>query len=253
MCIEKRVQKSSYLSSWGPVSEAKPPVVVDAIGWGSPRCCGKPRDLVWKSCCLVMSLRASMRANGMTFNPRWIPDSAETVDLGGMERNVVDPHKVEVGVETTAVTATKELSVLLLLPGWPCWAEKMAETCTLISPVSPETEHPPPVLEAPESESWTEVGGCCGHLQTCPPLEFPKTGKWQSRNLDSTVRISWFGLDRRSAIITFKQPGMCLALRTMSWACSHIKRSTAKPGDPRALKPSGVGLKLPPWAPNNWY
>ena len=45
-------------------------------------------------------------------------DSVETVDLGGMERTGGGPHNVEVGVGTTVVTATMELSVLLLLPGW---------------------------------------------------------------------------------------------------------------------------------------
>ena len=44
--------------------------------------------------------------------------SCGTVDLGGMGRTEGCLHKVEVGVETTAVMATRELSVSLLLPGW---------------------------------------------------------------------------------------------------------------------------------------
>ena len=55
---------------------------------------------------------------------------------------------------------------------------------------------------------------------------------WNIRSTTSgcrlhSVEIGWLGCDRWSAI-TFKQPGMCLALRMISWACSHIKRSTTR-------------------------
>ena len=67
---------------------------------------------------LKCHMRASIRADGTIFRPRLISDSVETVDLGGMERTGGGPHNVKVGVGTTAVTATMELSVLLLLLGW---------------------------------------------------------------------------------------------------------------------------------------
>ena len=71
----------------------------------------------------------------------------------------------------------------------------MADTYTLISPASPKTEHPQPVLQAPESETLTEVGQYCGLWLTCPPMEFPTTGK--SQNVDSALSIladwAWIG------------------------------------------------------------
>ena len=57
-----------------------------------------------------------MRADGMTFHSRCISDSVETEDLGGTERTECGPHKFEVGVETTAVSATRLLSELSLFP-----------------------------------------------------------------------------------------------------------------------------------------
>ena len=60
-------------------------------------------------------MRASMRADGTTFRPRHTSDPAVTEDLDGRERTGGDPHKDEVGVETTTVSATRGL---LLPPGW---------------------------------------------------------------------------------------------------------------------------------------
>ena len=54
-------------------------------------------------------MRASMRADGMTFRPRHTSDPAETEDLDGRERTGGDPYKDEVGAETTTVLATRGL------------------------------------------------------------------------------------------------------------------------------------------------
>ena len=54
-------------------------------------------------------MRASMRADGTTFHPRHTSDPAGTEDLDGRERTGGDPHKDEVGVETTTVSATSGL------------------------------------------------------------------------------------------------------------------------------------------------
>ena len=59
-----------------------------------------------------------MRADSTTLCPRRISGPVETGDLSGMERIVDDPHKDEVGVETTTVSATRGLSELLLPPVW---------------------------------------------------------------------------------------------------------------------------------------
>ena len=50
-----------------------------------------------------------MRADGMTFRPRHTFDPARIEDLNGRERTGGDPHKDEVGVETTTVSGTKGL------------------------------------------------------------------------------------------------------------------------------------------------
>ena len=63
-------------------------------------------------------MRASMRADGMTFRPRHTSDPAGTEDLDGRERPGGVPHKDEVDVETTTVSATRGLRELLLPPGW---------------------------------------------------------------------------------------------------------------------------------------
>ena len=57
-----------------------------------------------------------MLADGMTFHPRHISDPVVTEDLGGMERTADGPHRCEVGVETTTVSATSGLSELPLPP-----------------------------------------------------------------------------------------------------------------------------------------
>ena len=63
-------------------------------------------------------MRASMRADGTIFRPRHTSDPAGTEDLDGRERPGGVPHKDEVGVETTTVSATRGLRELLLAPGW---------------------------------------------------------------------------------------------------------------------------------------
>ena len=63
-------------------------------------------------------MRASMRADGTTFPPRHTSDPAGTEDLDVKESTGGDPHKDEVGVETTIVSATRGLRELLLPPGW---------------------------------------------------------------------------------------------------------------------------------------
>ena len=74
-------------------------------------------------------------------------------------------HTDKVGVETMTVSATRFTSAIRITAScvdrsfWiTCWAGEKEETCTSTSPASPETEHPPPVLVAPESETWTEEG-----------------------------------------------------------------------------------------------
>ena len=110
------------------------------------------------------------------------------------------PHTVELGLEPQLWWPTGSLNP----PGrhvvseWLCWATGKAETCTLTSPASNETEHLLPVLVASESETWTEEGRCCGLWQTCPLSEFQASG----HNLGKETllcRCSWFGQDRQSA------------------------------------------------------
>ena len=50
-----------------------------------------------------------MRADGTTFRQRYTSDPAGPEDLDGRERTGGDPHKDEVGVETTTVSATRGL------------------------------------------------------------------------------------------------------------------------------------------------
>ena len=50
-----------------------------------------------------------MRADGTTFRLRHTSDPAGTEDLNGRESTGGDPHKDEVGVETTTVSATMRL------------------------------------------------------------------------------------------------------------------------------------------------
>ena len=50
-----------------------------------------------------------MQADGMTFRPRHTSDPAGTEDLDGRERPGAVPHKDEVGVETTTVSANRGL------------------------------------------------------------------------------------------------------------------------------------------------
>ena len=97
-----------------------------------------------------------MPADGTTFRPRHISDPVVTEDLDGMGRTAGGPHRDGVGVETTTVSAKSRLSELPLPPVWTisallCSAGEKAETSTF--PASPETEHLPPVLVAPEFET----------------------------------------------------------------------------------------------------
>ena len=100
-----------------------------------------------------------MPSDGTTFCPRHISDPVVTEDLDGMGRTAGGPHRDGVGVETTTVSATRWLSELPLPPVWTivsallCSAGEKAETCTSTFPASPETEHLPPVLVAPEFET----------------------------------------------------------------------------------------------------
>ena len=50
-----------------------------------------------------------MRANGTTFHPRSISVYVVTTDLSGMERTQDGPHRVEAGVKTKVVMATRGL------------------------------------------------------------------------------------------------------------------------------------------------
>ena len=75
-----------------------------------------------KPAALWCHTRASMRANGTTFRPRRVSDPVGTGDLSSMERTVDDPHKDEVGVETTTVSTTRGLSELLM-PVWTVVSE----------------------------------------------------------------------------------------------------------------------------------
>ena len=54
-------------------------------------------------------MRASIRADGMTFRPRCTSGPAETEDLDGMGETTGVPHKDVVGVGTTVETATRGL------------------------------------------------------------------------------------------------------------------------------------------------
>ena len=63
-------------------------------------------------------MRASMHADGTTFHLRHTSDYAGTEDLDGKESTGGVPHKDEVGVETTTVSATRGLREFLLPPGW---------------------------------------------------------------------------------------------------------------------------------------
>ena len=50
-----------------------------------------------------------MRADGTIFRPRHTSDPAGAEDLNGRESTGGDPHKDEVGVETTTVSPTRGL------------------------------------------------------------------------------------------------------------------------------------------------
>ena len=66
----------------------------------------------------------------------------------------------------------------------------MVETCTTTVPPRIETEHLPPVLEAPELETSSWKGEYCGFWQTCLLLEDPTSRRYELQSRDGYSTLS---------------------------------------------------------------
>ena len=105
-------------------------------------------------------MRASIHADGKTFHLRCTSGPAGTEDPDGKGELEGVPHRDVAGVETTAETATGGYENYLSRLSGPKFLHDFVEqgewgkhTCTLTSPASPKTKHPPLGLLAPELET----------------------------------------------------------------------------------------------------
>ena len=142
-----------------------------------------------------------------------------TVGPGGMEKREGGPHKYIVDVETTAVRPPRGYKYHFALLGGPEFMNDFAKQGERWKqehrpPLSVVTEHLSPVVEAPGLVTQTGEDARCGLWQACMssvgvPHVWITISGW---SLHSVI-MGWFSRDRRSTrLITFRQPGMCLAM-----------------------------------------